>query len=69
VSISAALAAIKKFPEAYKYRQEQKEKYEASLFAKQLTGIIPDSMTFLYANEIKNDLKSEHDDTTFSVIN
>lgn len=69
VSISAALAAIKKFPEAFKYRQEQQEKFEASLFAKQISGVIPDSMSFLYANEIKNDLISEHDDTTFSVIN
>lgn len=70
VSVSAMMAGLKKFPEAFKYRQEQKEKFEASLFAKQWADtLIPDGMNFLYANEIKNDLVTEHDDTMFGVIN
>lgn len=69
VSISAMLAWLKKLPEKFKYRFEQEEKYQASLFIKQYASFIPDGMTFLYANEIKNDLMTEHDDTIWSVIN
>jgi nitrogenase molybdenum-iron protein alpha/beta subunit len=68
MSINTVIAAMKKFPEAFKYRMEQNEKFEAGKLYQQLVETLLPSTNLFNLNDIKADADSELDTSIMQVI-
>jgi hypothetical protein len=68
MSINTVIAALKKFPEAFKYRMEQNEKFEASKLYQQLAETLLPNTNLFNLNDIKADADSELDTNIMQVI-
>ncbi|USN55476.1 MAG: hypothetical protein H6765_02535 [Candidatus Peribacteria bacterium] len=68
VSPAVLLQAIKKFPDAYKYKLEQQQKYEAARLYADFARLIPDGLTMFYGIDIKADAISDLDSNITQVI-
>jgi hypothetical protein len=68
VSINTVVAALKKFPEAFKYRMEQNEKFEAGKLYQQLAETFIPNTNIFNLNDIKADADSELDTSIMQVI-
>ena len=68
LSISAVLAAVKKFPESFKHYFAEREKYQSAKLYAQLAEKMPEIYR-LYTNDVKADALAELDSEIWKVIN
>jgi hypothetical protein len=68
ISVNSLIAAFKKFPEAFKYKMEQNEKFEAAKLYEQLATTLLPSTNLFNLNDIKADAVSELDTSIMQVI-
>lgn len=68
LSISAVIAAFKKFPESFKHYFDEREKYQSAKLYAQLAERMPE-IYWLYTNDVKADALAELDSEIWKVIN
>jgi hypothetical protein len=68
ISPAVLIQAVKKFPEAFRYKLQQQQKYEAARLFAGFASVIPDGFNVLYGADIKADAISELDSSITQVI-